>query len=213
MDLEAEKAYLLKVLKNNGIRDDLVLQAMYEVPRELFVGEAMRDRAWENVALPIERGQTISQPFVVAYMTEALQLTDRHRVLEIGTGSGYQAAILAKICRRVYTLERHRPLYNHAVKLFDSLDLGKVTPKFGDGNLGWPEQAPFDRIIITAAAPEVPEALINQLAPGGILVAPIGPSHFNQALIRILKGEGTHKIEELLPVRFVPLLEGVEESD
>lgn len=213
MDHEQEKLHLINTLKREGIRDPKVLQAMVEVPREAFVGEAMRDHAWDNVALSIARGQTISQPYVVAFMTEALEVTDRHKVLEIGTGSGYQAAVLAALCRRVYTIERHKLLYEQAKARFEALDIGKVTARHGDGTLGWPEQAPFDRIMITAAATEVPEALIEQLDIDGILIAPVGTDLFSQKLIRIERDEeGIHQ-RDLLPVRFVPLVSGMGETE
>lgn len=213
MDIDHEKSKLINALVADGIRDPRVLAVIAEVPRELFVDEALRDRAWQNVALPIDRGQTISQPYVVAFMTEVAEVTDRHRVLEIGTGSGYQAAILSKLCRRVYTIERHQHLYEMAQQRFRKLDFGKITAKLGDGRLGWPEQAPFDRILVTAAAPEVPEALIEQLTPGGMLVAPVGHDLFGQELVRITKGTNGNAVEGLLPVRFVPLLSGIEKRD
>src|SRR6185437_14643755 len=152
--------------------DARVLGAIEKTPRELFVPGSFEDQAWENIALPIDSGQTISQPYVVALMTERLQIGDRDKVLEIGTGSGYQTAILSRLARRVYTVERHRGLLREAERRFSALRLGNIISRFGDGFKGWAEQAPFDRIIVTAAAPEVPTALLGQLSPGGILVMP-----------------------------------------
>ncbi|PKQ02401.1 MAG: protein-L-isoaspartate O-methyltransferase, partial [Alphaproteobacteria bacterium HGW-Alphaproteobacteria-12] len=162
-------------------------------------------------ALPIECGQTISQPYIVAYMTEQLRVGERMKVLEVGTGSGYQAAVLARLCRRVYTIERYRTLLNDALKRFEELRIHNITAKVGDGAKGWPEQAPFDRIIVTAAAPAVPQALVDQLKEGGLMIVPVATSgaRGEQKLVRIERtGDGV-KREELLPVRFVPLVEGV----
>ncbi len=153
--------------------------------------------------------QTISQPLVVALMTQALEVGDRHKVLEIGTGSGYQAAVLAKLCRRVFTMERHRGLLKEAEKRFAELKIHNVTTRFGDGTKGWPEQAPFDRIIVTAAAPEVPQVLLDSLAEGGILVAPVGEERRDQTLLRVRRRDGGLVIEDLGPVRFVPLVAGL----
>jgi protein-L-isoaspartate(D-aspartate) O-methyltransferase len=200
---------LIMELRRQGIRDDRVLRAMEQTPRELFVPEAFRDQAYDNVALPLAQGQTISQPYVVAFMTEALQVTARSRVLEIGTGSGYQAAVLARLVRQVYTIERYRSLALAAEARFKELGFGdKVLSRVGDGMRGWPEAAPFDRILVTAAAPEVPAALLDQLAPGGILVAPIG-SASEQEVMRYVRGPGGIAGEALLAVRFVPLVPGV----
>jgi protein-L-isoaspartate(D-aspartate) O-methyltransferase len=200
---------LLMELRGSGITDARVLGAIERVPRELFVPATFRDQAYENVALPIGQGQTISQPLVVALMTEALDVGERHKVLEIGTGSGYQAAVLARLCRRVFTLERHRGLLKEAEKRFAELKLHNVTTRFGDGTKGWPEQAPFDRIIVTAAAAEIPGALLDCLAAGGVLVAPVGEGHRDQELLRVRRGEGGFQREPLGPVRFVPLVAGL----
>jgi protein-L-isoaspartate(D-aspartate) O-methyltransferase len=200
---------LLMELRGLGITDARVLGAMERVPREAFVPAAFRDQAWENVALPIGHAQTISQPLVVALMTEALDVGERHKVLEIGTGSGYQAAILAKLCRRVFTIERHRDLLKEAEKRFADLKLHNVTTRFGDGSKGWPEQAPFDRIIVTAAAAAVPPVLIDSLAEGGILVAPVGEERRDQQLLRLRRTLQGLVTEDLGPVRFVPLVEGL----
>jgi len=200
---------LLMELRGLGVSDARVLGALERVPREIFVPGAFKDQAYENVALPIGHGQTISQPLVVALMTEALEVGERHKVLEIGTGSGYQTAVLARLCRRVFSIERHRALLKEAEKRFAELRLHNVTSRFGDGTKGWPEQAPFDRIIVTAAAPELPGKLLSSLAEGGVLVAPVGEERRDQRLIRIRRKDGTSITEELGPVRFVPLVEGL----
>ncbi|HKW54430.1 MAG TPA: protein-L-isoaspartate(D-aspartate) O-methyltransferase [Stellaceae bacterium] len=200
---------LLMELRGLGVSDARVLGALERVPREIFVPAAFKDQAYENVALPIGHGQTISQPLVVALMTEALEVGERHKVLEIGTGSGYQTAVLARLCRRVFSIERHRALLKEAEKRFAELRLHNVTSRFGDGTKGWPEQAPFDRIIVTAAAPELPGKLLGSLAEGGVLVAPVGEERRDQRLIRIRRKGGTSITEELGPVRFVPLVEGL----
>jgi protein-L-isoaspartate(D-aspartate) O-methyltransferase len=200
---------LIMELRRAGIGDARVLGAIERVPRENFVPASFKDQAWENVALPIGKGQTISQPQVVAMMTQALELGERHKVLEIGTGSGYQAAVLARLCRRVFTLERHRGLLKEAEKRFAELRLHNVTSRFGDGTKGWPEQAPFDRIIITAAAPAVPENLQASLAEDGVLVAPVGEERRDQQLIRIRRRGGAFVTETLGAVRFVPLVAGL----
>jgi protein-L-isoaspartate(D-aspartate) O-methyltransferase len=200
---------LLMELRGLGVTDSRVLGAIERVPRDAFVPAAFRDQAWENVALPIGQAQTISQPLVVALMTQALEVGERHKVLEIGTGSGYQAAILAKLCRRVFTVERHRALLREAEKRFAELKLHNVTTRFGDGSKGWPEQQPFDRIIVTAAAPAVPQVLIDSLTEGGILVAPVGEERRDQQLLRISRTKDGIVTEDLGPVRFVPLVEGL----
>ena len=204
------KIGLIMALRGDGVTDTRVLSAMERVPREAFVPEDMHERAYENTALPIACGQTISQPFVVAYMTQALQVGDRMRVLEIGTGSGYQAAVLAQLCRRVYTVERHRPLMRAAQKRFTELGISNITTRHGDGADGWPDQAPFDRIIVTAAVDSIPEALLDQLAPGGIMVLPVGGFAMDQYVQRIVKTETGLQTSLLIPVRFVPLVPGTE---
>jgi protein-L-isoaspartate(D-aspartate) O-methyltransferase len=201
---------LLGELRRCGIADEPVLAAIGRVPRRLFVPDTFADHAWDNVALPIGHGQTISQPYVVALMTAALEVGKRHSVLEIGTGSGYQTSVLAPLCRRIFTIERHRDLMREAETRFAALRLGNIVTRFGDGTKGWAEAAPFDRIIVTAAAPEVPTALIDQLAPDGILVGPLGQEKRDQALVRIRRGaDGATYCEQLAGVRFVPLVPGL----
>jgi protein-L-isoaspartate(D-aspartate) O-methyltransferase len=206
---KSEVARLIMELRGEGIADQRVLNAIERTPRELFVPATFRERAYENVALPIGHGQTISQPYVVALMTQALEVNDRHKVLEIGTGSGYQAAVLARLCRRVLTIERHRALIKQAEARFAKLRLHNVVTRFGDGTKGWPEHETFDRIIVTAAAPEIPRNLLEHLAEGGILVAPVGPARRDQKLLRVKRRDGGLAVEELGDVRFVPLIAGL----
>ena len=194
-------------LRGLGVVEANVLSAMERVPRELFVPTALNQHAYENASLPIALEQTISQPYIVARMTAALELTGRERVLEIGTGSGYQAAILSFLCRRVYSIERLRPLLVEAENRFRKLRITNVTSKYGDGAKGWPEGAPFDRVILTCAPPEIPAILLNQLKTGGIMVAPEGRDR-EQSLVVIRRTEEGFERQELLPVRFVPLVEG-----
>jgi len=205
-DFQHEKARLTMTLRGMGVVEADVLSAIEQVPRELFVPAALRDHAYENASLPIAMEQTISQPYIVARMTAALQLTGRERVLEIGTGSGYQAAILSLLCRRVYSIERLRPLLVEAEAQFRKLRITNSTTKVGDGARGWPEGAPFDRIILTCAPASIPEALLNQLKTDGIMVAPEGRDR-SQALVRVRRTETGFDKEELLPVKFVPLVE------
>lgn len=196
-------------LRRSGINDTAVLSAMENVPRELFVEDAFREHVWDDTALPIACGQTLSQPTVVAWMTAALDLKPSMRVLEIGTGSGYQAAILARLARRVYTIERHRDLLEQAIVRFNQLRLTNIVTKHGDGAKGWKETAPFDRIIVTAAAAEVPATLLAQLANNGVMVIPVGNNVADQILLRISKDEaGNISTQHLMNVRFVPLVEG-----
>jgi protein-L-isoaspartate(D-aspartate) O-methyltransferase len=199
---------LVMALRSAGISDKAVLAAIERTPRDVFVPAGFQDQAFENRPLPIDCGQTISQPFVVAAMTQALQLDDRCKVLEIGTGSGYQAAVLARLARRVYTVERYRTLAKEAEARFASLRLTNIVQRIGDGAAGWPEQAPFDRIMVTAAAPERPDQLLDQLRPGGVAVAPVQRGEV-QTLMRYTKAEdGDISEEALFDVRFVPLVEG-----
>lgn len=198
---------LLMTLRNNGIQDTAVLSAIEQTPRECFVEEAFREHAYDDTALPIASGQTISQPTVVAWMTSALEISPAMRVLEIGTGSGYQAAILARLARRVYTVERHKELYLQAEARFAQLKLGNIVTKYGDGSKGWKEAAPFERIIVTAAANEIPAIFLDQLAPGGVMVIPVGGSVADQILLRVRKSQdGAIATEHLMNVRFVPLV-------
>ena len=199
---------LIAELRQSGISDENVLNAIGAVDRERFVSAPFAERAWDNTALPIAFGQTISQPLVVAAMTEALRVGPRMKVLEIGTGSGYQAAVLAKLARRVYTVERFKPLSKEAEKLLIELGIFNVVFDVGDGSKGWPGQAPFDRIIVTAAAEERPQALIDQLSVGGILIVPVGRDPTAQVVERIVKSESGLQRDTLMPVRFVPLVTG-----
>jgi protein-L-isoaspartate(D-aspartate) O-methyltransferase len=203
------KLRLLMELRRAGIADARVLGAIEKTPRERFVPAAFADQAYENVALPIDQGQTVSQPYVVALMTEKLEIGDRHKVLEIGTGSGYQTAILARLARRVFTIERHRELLQEAEARLAALGLHNIVFRCGDGSRGWPEQVPFDRVLVTAAAAEVPEALLDALATGGVLVAPVGRHPREQRLRRIRRLDNGFASEDLGAVRFVPLVSGV----
>jgi protein-L-isoaspartate(D-aspartate) O-methyltransferase len=202
---------LVRELKRAGITESRVLDAIERVPRDLFVSAPFVDQAWENAALPIGCGQTISQPLVVGLMTQELEIGDRMKVLEIGTGSGYQTAILAQLCRRVYTIERHRTLLKTAEERFKTLRIHNITTRYGDGSRGWPEQAPFDRIMVTAAAHDVPPALVEQLKPGGIMVLPVGDNSF-QDLLRVTRTDEGVDIHAFQEVRFVPLVEGLPEE-
>jgi len=213
---------LVMALRKQGISDNRVLSAIERTPRELFVDEPLAYRAWDNSALPIACGQTISQPYVVAYVTQELRLEPNMRVLEIGTGSGYQAAVLSPLCRKVYTIERHRPLLLEAEARFKQLKLDNIVTKHGDGFKGWPEQAPFDRILLSAAVADPPEILIKQLKPGGMLIAPVGsvpkkdetsfPESFSQHLTRIIATEAGYEQELLIPVLFVPMVSGMPQE-
>ena len=203
------KMQFLFALRSRGVTDAQVLDAMEQIDRGPFVRGIFADRAYEDTPLPIACGQTISQPSVVGLMTQALQVSSRDTVLEVGTGSGYQAAILSKLARRVYTIDRHARLVQEARGLFEALSLPNVTSLVGDGSHGLPDQAPFDRIIVTAAAEDPPGPLLAQLKPGGIMVVPVGQSDTVQTLIRVRKTEAGLEYDELRPVRFVPLLEGL----
>jgi protein-L-isoaspartate(D-aspartate) O-methyltransferase len=209
MNGDPRKIELIMHLRNQGVRDVRVLEAMERIPRELFLPEIFAHQAYADQAMPIACGQTISQPFIVAFMTDRLKVSKRMKVLEIGTGSGYQTAILSLICRRVYTIERYRSLLAAAVGRFDQLRLSNITTMLGDGSKGWPAQAPFERIIVTAAAREPPQALVEQLAVGGIMIIPVDVSESRQELVRISKRPKGIETEKLLDVRFVPMVEGV----
>ena len=203
------KMQFLFALRSKGVTEARVLNAMEEVDRGPFIRGLFAQRAYEDMPLPIACGQTISQPSVVGLMTQALQVSPRDTVLEVGTGSGYQAAILSKLARRVYTVDRHARLVREARQLFDRLQLANITSLVGDGSFGLPDQAPFDRILVTAAAEDPPGPLLAQLKVGGIMVVPVGQSDAVQTLIRVHKTADGLEYDELRPVRFVPLLEGL----
>lgn len=203
------KMQFLFALRSRGVTDTQVLDAMEQIDRGPFVRGLFSNRAYEDMPLPIACGQTISQPSVVGLMTQALQISPRDTVLEVGTGSGYQAAILSKLARRVYTVDRHARLVREARQVFEQLHLANITSLVGDGSHGLPDQAPFDRIIVTAAAEDPPGPLLAQLKTGGIMVVPVGQSDTVQTLIRVHKTESGLEYDELRPVRFVPLLEGI----
>ena len=212
-DTPAErKMRFLFQLWSRGVTDPRVLAAMERIDRGLFVRGQFADRAYEDTPLPIPCGQTISQPSVVGLMTQALEVGPRDKVLEVGTGSGYQAAILALLCRRVYTVDRHRRLVQEAEGIFRHFDLTNITAMVADGSHGLPEQAPFDRIIVTAAAEDPPGPLLAQLKIGGIMVVPVGQSDAVQTLIRVRKHEDGYDYDELRQVRFVPLVEGLGQT-
>ena len=208
-EAETRRAKLVLGLRSGGVTEAAVLNAIEGVQRDLFVPQLFKERAWEDSALPIACGQTISQPLIVGLMTQALQLKPRFRVLEIGTGSGYQTAVLARLARYVYTVERYRTLLGEAEARLKTLGVQNVISRFGDGGEGWPEQAPFDRVLVTAAAPEEPRKLLHQLKPNGVLVAPVGRGPVQSLLRYVGDGKGAFVKEELGDVRFVPLLSGV----
>jgi protein-L-isoaspartate(D-aspartate) O-methyltransferase len=208
-DAAERKMQFLFALRSHGVTDSRVLGAMEKIDRGAFVKGLFNERAYEDTPLPIACGQTISQPSVVAIMTEALHVEPRDKVLEVGTGSGYQAAVLSQLARRVYTVERHRRLVREAQAVFDTLKLTNITAMTADGSHGLPEQAPFDRILVTAAAEDPPGTLLAQLRIGGIMIIPVGQSDAVQSLIRVTRGEKGYEYEELRPVRFVLLVEGL----
>ena len=212
-ELDTQKIRLIMQLRSEGITDMRVLAALERVPRERFVPPSLAEHAYDNSALPIGRGQTISQPFVVAYMTQMLDVQEGQTVLEIGTGTGYQAAVLAQFCRRVYTVERHRAILSDAEMRFAKLGVTNITTRYGDGSQGWPEHAPFDRIMVTAGAPVVPPALVEQLAEDGVMVLPIGPDPLAQELVRVRRTADGHELDRLIGVRFVPLVAGDTDDD
>ncbi|MEJ6509420.1 MAG: protein-L-isoaspartate(D-aspartate) O-methyltransferase [Octadecabacter sp.] len=209
MTLAERQMQFLFALRSKGVTDGRVLTAMEKTDRAMFVKGHFADRAYEDMPLPIACGQTISQPSVVGLMTQALQVNPRDKVLEVGTGSGYQAAILSHLARRVYTVDRHKPLIDDARATFQALDITNLTAFTADGSHGLPEQAPFDRILVTAAAEDPPGPLLAQLKVGGIMVLPVGQSDSVQSLIRVTRNDTGFEYEELRPVRFVPLLEGL----
>ena len=211
-DAAERKMRFLYALRSKGVTDARVLTAMETVDRGAFVTGIFADRAYEDMPLPIACGQTISQPSVVGLMTQALDVSPRDKVLEVGTGSGYQAAVLSLLCRRVYTLDRHRRLVTEAEALFRHFGLSNITAMVADGSRGLPDQAPFDRIMVTAAAEDPPGPLLAQLKIGGIMVVPVGQSDAVQTLIRVRRGENGFDYDELRQVRFVPLVEGLGQT-
>jgi protein-L-isoaspartate(D-aspartate) O-methyltransferase len=205
---DVERMEFQLTLRRRGIGDKAVLRAMDEVPREHFVTADFAGSAYADQALPIACGQTISQPYVVAYMTEQLEVEPQHRVLEVGAGSGYQAAVLSRLAREVVTVERYRTLADAARQRLQTLGYSNVTVLAGDGFAGAPERAPFDRIIVTAAAEDVPPALVDQLAEGGKMVLPLGPRDGTQHIVKVAKTPAGLNRQTLIAVRFVPLLHG-----
>jgi protein-L-isoaspartate(D-aspartate) O-methyltransferase len=199
---------LLLDLKQQGVSDIKILNIIEDIDRSLFIDTNLKEKSNLNVALPIDCGQTISQPLVVAHMTQTLDISKKMRVLEIGTGSGYQSLVLSKLSRFVYTIERHNILLKKAKNLLQSLETNNVFFKHADGGLGWSEQAPFDRIIVTASAPEIPTKLLSQLVDDGIMVIPVGEDNDNQVLKKIIKKGDSFIVKNIMNVRFVPLLEG-----
>ena len=205
-DIEAEVRYTQHLIGREAL-DPRVMQAIAEVPRDRFVPDNLRKAAFDNGPLPIGHGQTISQPYIVALMTDLLRPVAGHRILEIGTGSGYQAAILSRLCERVYTVERVPELGEAAARRLQSLGYHNIETRIGDGYAGWPEHAPYDGIIVTAAAPFIPPALVEQLAPGGRLVIPVGEMYGHQELLLVQKdADGTLHQKDILGVAFVPLV-------
>ncbi|OWU84740.1 protein-L-isoaspartate O-methyltransferase [Oceanicola sp. 22II-s10i] len=208
-EIAERKMQFLYTLRSRGVTDMRTLTAMEKIDRGAFVRGIFADRAYDDTPLPINCGQTISQPSVVGLMTQALNVQPRDKVLEVGTGSGYQAAVLSQLARRIYTIDRHAPLVQAAREVFDALDLNNITAIVGDGSHGLGDQAPFDRIIVTAAAEDPPGPLLAQLKIGGIMVLPVGQSDTVQSLIRVRRTETGLEYDELSPVRFVPLVEGL----
>lgn len=213
MSLAERKMQFLYALRSKGVTDKRVLTAMETIDRGPFVKGVFADRAYEDMPLPISCGQTISQPSIVAMMTQALNVQPRDKVLEVGTGSGYQAAILSQLARRVYTVDRHRRLVREAREIFEQLNIVNITTFTADGSFGLPEQAPFDRILVTAAAEDAPGPLLAQLREGGIMVLPVGQSDAVQSLIKVTRTETGFEYSELRDVRFVPLLEGLGDEE
>jgi protein-L-isoaspartate(D-aspartate) O-methyltransferase len=209
---EDKKIELILSLRKNGISDPDILRVIEEIDRSYFIDGNLSNKSNLDTALPIDCGQTISQPFVVALMTQYLELKGNMRVLEIGTGSGYQTMILSKIARFVYTVERYRTLHYKAKELLKLIKATNIFFKHADGGLGWEEQAPFDRIIVTACANEIPEKLVNQLSENGIMIVPVGEIHDEQILKKVIKKDNKIHIIDLDKVRFVPLIEGIEKK-
>ena len=205
--LDVRKIRLILQLRESGISNSNVLSALEIIPREKFIPENYRNQAYENIALPISDNQTISQPYVVAKMTELLEIQNNHKVLEIGTGSGYQCAILSKLARRVYTIERIKNLHKKSIKIFDELKLTNIVSKYDDGNNGWNEQIPFDRIIFTAATKKIPDIIFSHISENGIIVCPI-IKHDKQIIVKYTKINKKIIAEEYDDVLFVPNLKG-----
>jgi protein-L-isoaspartate(D-aspartate) O-methyltransferase len=208
-DSAERKMQFLFALRSKGVTDARVLTAMEKIDRGPFIRGYFAERAYEDMPLPIACGQTISQPSVVGLMSQALKVSPRDKVLEVGTGSGYQAAILSELARRVYTVDRHKRLVREAGELFRAMDLTNITAVTADGSFGLPDQAPFDRILVTAAAEDPPGPLLAQLKIGGIMVVPVGQSDTVQSLIRVTRHDEGFDYDEIRPVRFVPLVEGL----
>lgn len=206
MSSDLRKIRLIMHLRSGGVHDTRVLAAIERVPREVFTPASMRDQAYENATIPIGCHQTMSAPLVVGTMTQALQVDARTKVLEVGTGSGYQAAVLSRLCRRVYTIERYRELLEVAEKRFSELAITNITAKVGDGTLGWREQAPFERIIVTAAATDVPPVLAQQLSVGGIMVVPVDDGTGEPRLLKVVRTVQGLDIDDMGEIRFVPLI-------
>jgi protein-L-isoaspartate(D-aspartate) O-methyltransferase len=213
MERGAGTEHLLADLRSYGIKDERVLAAIAEVPRDLFVERGFEDEAFADRALPISCGQTISQPFIVAYMTQALDVQADARVLEIGTGSGYQTAVLSRLAAKVYTIERHLPLLEKAKERFESLGLANIAARHGDGYQGWEEEGPFDRVLVTAAFRDLPPKLTEQLKPSGKLVTPLGYETISQRLWKIIRTADGLTSEALLPVVFVPMVPGLPREE
>ena len=207
--LDVRKIRLTLELRESGINDSKVLSAIEKIPRELFIPQNFRNQAYDNIALPISENQTISQPFIVAKMTQLLELNKAHKVLEIGTGSGYQCAILSLLSRRVYTIERIKSLLREAEILFNKLKISNIVTKYADGNLGWKEQIPFDRIIFTAATPKISTDIFDHISEGGIIVCPIIKNN-KQILIRYKKINNKIEEEKFESVLFVPNIQGIQ---
>ena len=204
-----DTARLLLSIRKEGITDQRVLAAFEAIPRHLFVPKVFSDQAYDNISVPIACDQTVSQPSLVAFMINALEVGERMKVLEIGTGSGYQTAVLSLLCRRIYSIERHRPLELDAVRRFAALDLSNISCATGDGSLGWPEQAPFSRIIVSAAVDQAPQTLLDHMADGGIMIIPIGEPEKEQVLYRFRKCENEFEQERLIQVNLPPLILGL----
>ena len=206
MNFDSRRVQLVLALRKAGITDSRVMAVMESIPRNIFLSPILVKHAYEDVALPIGFEQTLSQPGVVGIMTEALDVTDRMKVLEVGTGSGYQTVVLSKLARRVYTIERHRELLEKAEKRFKELKIRNITAKYGDGTFGWKAQEPFDRIMVTAASLDIPPILADQLSIGGIMVVPIGQTSDLQLILKVERTEDGFETKEIREVSFVPLI-------